>query len=149
VSPTVLHVTLCPIGFLPELSDESIDAACKVASSVVAEPFEISFDRVRTHQNGAEKPPFVAFAANGAPRAALFRHALIKGLLRNGFVISRKLPDLHMTLLYDRRVVAEEPVDPIHWLVRDFVLVHSIFGEHRDELLGQWPLCGQGGSILS
>jgi 2'-5' RNA ligase len=149
VSPTVLHVTLAPIGVLPELSDERIDAACKVASGLVAEPFEILFDRVGTYQNRAEKPPFVAFAHDGVPRATLFRHALIKGLRRNGFNVARKLPKLHMTLFYDRCVVAEESIDPICWLVRDFVLIHSIYGEGRHELLGQWPLRGRGGPILS
>ncbi len=140
VSPAVLHVTICPIGYLPDLSDERIDAACKVAGSLVTEPFEIILDRVRTYPNGQEKLPFVAFAGNGVPRAGLFRHALIADLRRGGFVFHRKLPEPHMTLFYDRRIVAEEPIDPIRWIVRDFVLVHSIYGEGRHVLLGQWPL---------
>ena len=142
VSPTVLHVTICPIGYLPELSDERIELAGKVASDLVARPFEIIFDRVRTYPNGQDKLPLVAFADNRVPKAGLFRYALIADLRRRGFVFRKKLPNLHMTLLYDQCVVAEEPIDPIRWTARDFVLVHSVYGEGRHVLLGQWPLRG-------
>jgi RNA 2',3'-cyclic 3'-phosphodiesterase len=142
VSPAVLHVTICPIGCLPELSDERVEAACKVAGRLVAKPFEIILDRIRTYPNGQEKLPLVAFAGKGVPKADLFRHALIADLRRCEFIFRRKLPDLHMTLFYDRCIVAEEPIDPIRWMVRDFVLVHSIHGKGRHILLGQWPLCG-------
>jgi RNA 2',3'-cyclic 3'-phosphodiesterase len=47
-----------------------------------------------------------------------------------------------MTLFCDHRVVAKEPIDPIRWVVRGFVLVHSIYGEGRHELPEQWPLRG-------
>jgi 2'-5' RNA ligase len=47
-----------------------------------------------------------------------------------------------MTLFYDRCSVAEDPIDPIRWMVRDFVLVHSIRGGGRHILPGQWPLRG-------
>jgi 2'-5' RNA ligase len=146
VSPAVLHVTICPIGYIPELPNDRIDVACTIAEQLaeqlVAKPFEFIFDRVRTYPNGQEKLPLVAFAANGVPRADLFRHALVADLRRAGFSFRRKLPDPHMTLFYDRRTVAEEAIDPIRWTVRELVLVHSIYGQGRHVLLGQWPLCG-------
>lgn len=93
------------------------------------------------------KLPIVAFAYSGVPKAALFRHALIADLRRSGSRFGRKLPDPHMTVFYDFRtvfydfrVIAEEPIDAIHWVIRDFVLVHDIYGEARHELLGQWSL---------
>ncbi|HVJ55714.1 MAG TPA: 2'-5' RNA ligase family protein [Aliidongia sp.] len=140
VSPAVLHVTICPIGYFPELSEERIDAARKVAGRLMARSFEVTLDHVRTYPNGREKLPLVAFADNGVPGAALFRHALVADLRRGGFMFPSRLPEPHMTLFYDRRVVAEESIDPIHWMVRDFVLVHSIQREGRHEILGRWPL---------
>jgi len=142
VSPSVLHMTVCAIGYLPALSDERVEQALRVADSLVAKPFEIVLDRVRTYPNGQVKPPLVAFADSGMPRADLFRHALIADLRRGGFIFPMKLPDPHMTLFYDRRIVIEEPIDPIRWIVRDFVLIHSIYGEGRHVPLGQWPLRG-------
>lgn len=140
VSPAVLHMTICSIGYLPELSDERIDVARKVAGGLVAKPFDIILDRVGTYWNRQEKPPLVVFASSGMPKADLFRHALVADLRRSGFPFPKKMPDLHMTLFYDRCIVAEEPIDPIRWTVRGFVLVHSIYGEGRHVLLGQWPL---------
>ena len=142
VRPSVLHVTLCAIGYFPLLSEERVESACGIAGCLVAKPFEMILNRVRTYPNGKEKSPLVAFADSGVSRVDLFRYALIADLRRNGFSFPKKLPDPHMTLLYDRSVVSEEPIDPIRWVVRDFVLVHSIHGEGRHELLGQWPLCG-------
>jgi hypothetical protein len=36
-----------------------------------------------------------------------------------------------MTLLYDGRAVRELPIEPILINVQDFVLVHSIVGQHK------------------
>lgn len=142
VSSRVLHMTICPIGHLPELPEERIEMACRIAGRMVEKPFEIVLDCVRTYPNERGKQPLVAFSSNGAPRAELFRHALITDLKRVGFIFPRKLPDPHMTLFYDRRVVVEELIGPIRWMVRDFVLVHSIFGQGRHRLLRRWPMRG-------
>jgi 2'-5' RNA ligase len=72
VSPAVLHVTIRPIGGLPELLDDRIEAACKVAGRLVAKPFEIVSDRISRHPNGQEKLSLVAFADNGGPRRTYF-----------------------------------------------------------------------------
>jgi 2'-5' RNA ligase len=141
-SPSVLHMTICAIGYFPMLPEERAERAREVAGRLVAKPFEMILNRVRTYPNGQEKPPLVAFADSGVPRVDLFRYGLIADLRRSGFSFPRKQPDPHMTLFYDHRMVAEEPIDPIRWAVRDFVLVHSIYGKGRHELLGQWPLRG-------
>jgi 2'-5' RNA ligase len=46
----------------------------------------------------------------------------------------------HMTLLYDRRMVAEQAVDPVRLAVSDFTLVHSLVGQSRYIELARWPL---------
>jgi 2'-5' RNA ligase len=142
VSPKALHVSVCPVGLLPDLSDGRVEAACKAASQLVAKPFEIGFDRVRTYPTEQARRPLVAFNADGSRQAALFRQALVKDLRRSGFAVRSGLPRLHMTLFYAGGVVADEPIDPIRWSVRDFALIHSIWGEGRHVLLGQWPLRG-------
>jgi 2'-5' RNA ligase len=47
-----------------------------------------------------------------------------------------------MTLLYDRRMVAERAVEPVHLTVRDFALVHSLRRERqrRHIELARWSL---------
>ena len=141
-SPDVFHATICPVGYSHLILDERIQAALKAAEAVMAKPFEVVFDRVRTYQNGQEKAPFVAYSADGLPKAELFRAALVAELRRAGFTFKKKLPDPHMTLLYDRIVVGQQEIDPIRWMVRDFVLIQSVYGQGRHIELGRWPLRG-------
>ena len=46
----------------------------------------------------------------------------------------------NMTLLYDRRMVAEQAVEPVHLTVREFALVHSLVRQSRHIELARWPL---------
>jgi 2'-5' RNA ligase len=142
VSRRVLHLTLCGIGTLPGLSDAFLGAACEVAGRVAAWPFEMRLDRIRSYPVGRAKLPLVAFDSARAPKMELFRRILFKDLLLRGLVRPRKLPDAHMTLFYDRGVVPEESIDPISWMVREFVLIRSLNGRARHEVLGCWPLLG-------
>ncbi len=142
VSQYVLHMTLCPIGYFPDMPMERAEAACKIASGLVSKPFEIILDRVGTYNTQKKKLPLAAFAADGLPKAELFRRTLMKDLRLAGFVFDKRPPNLHATLLYDECIVPIEPIEPIHWTVRDFALVHSVSGEGRHILLGQWPLSG-------
>ena len=43
----------------------------------------------------------------------------------------------HVTLLYAERRVEEYPIEPIRWMVNEFVLVHSKNGHAH---LARWPL---------
>jgi 2'-5' RNA ligase len=43
----------------------------------------------------------------------------------------------HVTLLYDKRSVEEQPIEPISWNVREFALIHSMNGHTH---LARWPL---------
>jgi 2'-5' RNA ligase len=49
---------------------------------------------------------------------------------------------LHVTLLYDKRVVDEQPIEPISWTVREFVLVRSLHGQTRHTDVARWQLRG-------
>ena len=46
------------------------------------------------------------------------------------------------TLLYDERRVAEHAVETVGWTVKEFALVHSLYGRARYVQLGRWPLRG-------
>ena len=50
---------------------------------------------------------------------------------------------LHVTLLYDRQSVPESGIgEPITWMVRDFVLVHSLQSPSEHVHRARWPLRG-------
>lgn len=46
----------------------------------------------------------------------------------------------HMTLSYTDRPVEKQPVEPIRWTAREFVLIHSFVGQGRHEIAARWPL---------
>ncbi len=46
----------------------------------------------------------------------------------------------HITLLYDRRLVDEHPIESLGWTVTDFVFVHSLIGQGVHNHLARWPL---------
>jgi 2'-5' RNA ligase len=45
-------------------------------------------------------------------------------------------------LLYDERRVTELVVETVGWTVKEFALVHSLYGRARYVQLEQWPLRG-------
>jgi 2'-5' RNA ligase len=49
----------------------------------------------------------------------------------------------HVTLLYGDRLVADRPVDTVSWAVHEFVLVHSLLGRSRYNVLARFPLRAQ------
>lgn len=83
------------------------------------------------------------------------RHALVLGTTRsiaNIYTLNRQLVTAigskarggtfnpHMTLLYANRPVEKQPVEPIRWTAREFVLVHSFVGLGRHEIAARWLL---------
>jgi len=83
------------------------------------------------------------------------RHVLVLGIMRsiaNIYDLNRKLvfamgskagrPSFtpHMTVFYADRPIEKQPVKPIGWTVREFVLIHSFVGLGRHEIVGRWPL---------
>jgi 2'-5' RNA ligase len=46
----------------------------------------------------------------------------------------------HMTLAYDQKFIPRQAIDPISFVAREFILIHSLRGltVYRD--LGRWPL---------
>jgi 2'-5' RNA ligase len=46
----------------------------------------------------------------------------------------------HLTLLRDHAFMPEAFIDPIAWTVREFVLLQSVYGEGRLDVLDRFPL---------
>jgi RNA 2',3'-cyclic 3'-phosphodiesterase len=47
-----------------------------------------------------------------------------------------------VSLLRDKAEVPKTFVEPISWTAREFVLLDSVLGEGRHEILGRWTLNG-------
>ena len=129
-----LHVTL----FSLDLSEHAVRMASEAAAEVSALPFVVSFDRTASFRVRNGDRPFVLLGDEGLQGLTGFRQMLGAAMTRKG-LRRRAAKDFtpHVTLLYDRREVEEQPIEPISWTVRDFVLVHSMQGHVH---LARWPL---------
>ena len=129
IGPLVLSTLVVGIGHMGD------------AATVSAEAFSITFDHAGSFAIKRRLLPLVLRAE--APPAPLFGLWLRLGdaMARNGLRggPARSFTP-HMTLLYDLRHIETCAVEPVSWIVRELVLVHSRHGETRHIWLGRWPL---------
>lgn len=141
----VLHISLHAVGPYADLSTEMLGKLRQGAETIQIPPFEVTFDRVTSFGSGDGVRPIVLLCADGKDELTelydAFDPAMEKvGLCRSG---PRRPFTPHMTLLYDRKVIPETPLDePITIAVGDFALIHSLYGRTRYDVLGRWPLNG-------
>ncbi len=140
-----LHVTLTPIGKPDRLRQPLEGALLAAAESVRISEFDVTLDSAMRFSNASAdgRFPFVLCADSSTIQTALsLRKALAHAQYAQGlFVpgISSYVP--HVTLLYGQGLDAiEQPIPPIHWRAREFVLIRSFFGQSKHEVMGRWPL---------
>ena len=117
----------------------TVAMACAAIDELKAEPFDVSFDRTMSFRGGPGSRPFVLAGGDGLVPLKLFRRCLAAAFVqRDGLKhLGRRDFTPHVTLLFDDRVVDEQPIGPIGWTARDLVLIHSMKGHQH---LANWPL---------
>jgi RNA 2',3'-cyclic 3'-phosphodiesterase len=133
--PERLHVSLFFLGGLPE---QAVEAAYAAATDVQMEPFEVLFDRTASFRGKRGSRPFVLIGEKGLEQLVSFRRMLGGAMLRRGLRrVAHTNFTPHVTLLYDARAVEEYPIEPVSWIVKEFVLIRSLRGHQH---LARWPL---------
>jgi RNA 2',3'-cyclic 3'-phosphodiesterase len=143
IATDLLHVTLRGVGAYDGLPNFIVERACEAGAAVSTPPFPLMFDRAMSFNGGRGKRPLVLCPSYDL--AGLFKLHFVLGEAMKRARIGRHLRSHfapHMTLLCDGRGVRELPIEPILMNVRDFVLVHSIIGQHKHIELARWPLRG-------
>jgi 2'-5' RNA ligase len=143
VAPDRLHISLNFIANLARPDRQVIDRAVAAAAIVVMPAFVIALDRAGSWGRGAGAKAFVMSGDDGLIGARLLHTKIHESLAPTGLV-PRREPNVepHMTLLRDRGEAPPEFVDPMSWRVEEFVLLDSVRGEGRHEVLGRWHLAG-------
>jgi 2'-5' RNA ligase len=138
-----LHVTLHHVGDFATLPGGIVARAGAIASSISMRPFKVEFNGALSFRGRPGNSPFVLQGDEGVIGLVILQHRL--GRLMENAGLGRADPHYtpHMTLLYDDRVVADEAVRPIGWAVHEFVLVHSLLGRSRYNVLARFPLRAQ------
>lgn len=135
-----LHVTLNHVGDFAGLPTRLIDDAVNAARALAQPAFDIAFDRASSFRGRAGSQPMVLLGEQGVEAVTAFQ-ARLDLALRTAGVIRRREPFTpHMTLAYDPQPLLEEPVEPIGWTAREFVLVHSLIGQTRHIAIERFAL---------
>lgn len=136
--PERYHVTLNFLGDHAGLPQPLIEQAARCAEAAAVPAFEVCFDRVASFARARRSPLVLLGGAGTAGLSTL--EAALAGPLRALVDGPRRRYTPHLTLLRDDRVIAERFIEPIAWPAREFVLVHSVLGQHHHTVLGCWPL---------
>jgi 2'-5' RNA ligase len=132
-----LHVSLRGLGRFASLPDGLVARASAAAATVLFAPFEVRFDSVASF-GAPDRRALVMRPSRGLAEIRALWQALGLALAKAGVKVGGDL-EPHMTLLYDKRTIAEQAVEPVCWTVTDFVLIHSLIGQGRHLRLGRWP----------
>ena len=134
------HITLHHLGDHAGLRRDIVAMAGEAAQALAAAPFEVTFDRAVSFHNGGNNP-LVLRGDAGLEALKAFQRDLGLAMARAGLgrLIDKAFTP-HVTMLYDRRAVAEEPVEPVTWTVSGFTLVHSLLGRTEHVPLARWTL---------
>ena len=138
------HVTLHHIGAFPRFPQDVFDAACAAAAALTVIPsFKLGFDRIGSISRRPSNMPLVLLGDEDVIGAKAFQQALVKTMARAGEGHSGAAHYTpHLTLLYEDTYLAPQAIEPISWTANDFVLVRSLIGQARHEVLARWPLHG-------
>jgi len=138
-----LHLSLHHLGNHAGIPTSWVNVVRRAAAKVDFPAFDLCLDRALTFTGRFHEPrqlPCVLTASSdlGTPR---LHRALGLAMRDCGIPVPLRALNPHVTIFYDRAVIEECAIEPIHFRVREFVIVHSRIGTGTPyELLGRWSL---------
>ena len=114
--------------------------ASEAAESLKFPSFDVTFDRAGSFHNGGNNP-LVLQGGERLEALRQFQRDLGAAMARagGGRLVDKNFTP-HVTLLYDGRLIADEPIAPVTWTVGGFSLIHSLLGRTEHIPLGRWAL---------
>lgn len=134
VRPEHFHVNLCDMDGSIGCAIDGIESVKERVSRVVMPSFRVGFDRAESFKNGA----LVLRSEDGVIGLEILQQRLSDAL--DGRPGKARPFTPHVTLLHDGYRVPEQRVEPIEWLVRELVLVHSAIGRMTHRHVARWSL---------
>ena len=134
--PHRLHVTCHDLGNYAQVPQDQVDAAIRAGDALSFDAFDVVFDCALSYPSSGT---YVLSGRDGTRQLTAFREVLGEAMRGEGLRVSRSFTP-HMTLAYDRHVVAEHAIEPVRWRAREFVLIRSHVGQGQYDTLGRWLL---------
>ena len=141
LSANLFHVTLHALGHFTEPPLKTLTMVCAVMRTLVAQPFDVEFDRIMSFSSRNPKQPLVMLGGAGVVALTNFQRRIGRALWDNGLreCVNRNFTP-HMTLLYGDKSIPEHFVNPIRWTVNECVLVRSLVGQSQHLIVERWVL---------
>jgi 2'-5' RNA ligase len=110
-------------------------AAQRAGGRIETPPFGVQFDR--TNEHGALEPAIRPRALSRLQRelGLAMEAEGIGALARSSSGFSP-----HVSLWYNGKPIAKQPVDPVRWTVDEFLLIDSLVGQSTHVVIRRWPL---------
>lgn len=138
VRPGHLHLTLAVTVDHLDYPCDVIKRLLRAGTSVMADPFDLTLDRLRISNGSAALCPSQSVPLLRALQSQIATAMGRAGVaLRPGWSFSP-----HQTLFYREGRPDQRRIDGFHWRVEEFVLICSHVGRTHHEALGCWPLSG-------
>jgi 2'-5' RNA ligase len=130
------HVTLAITDDFANGSRTLVEALLRAGEAVRAAPFDLALDRLSINNGSVALRPGRVVQPLRELQGRIATAMRAQGVpMRGGWQFSQ-----HETLAYRKGIPATRPIEPFHWTVTRFVLIHSMVGLHRHETIGDWEL---------
>jgi len=131
-----LHVTLAITADFDAHFPALIEALRRAGETVAAEPFTLVLDQLSRGRDTAALRP-----AHSLPPLRALQSAIARAMNEQGVPMRPQWRfNPHVTLIYRKGQPVVRPVPDLGWPVREFVLIESVVGLTRHNLLGRWTL---------
>jgi 2'-5' RNA ligase len=131
-----LHATLGMVGVWPDSPPaDAIDLARRIGNQIAMRSFKVTFKRLQSWRRSSG--PLVLVGDDDEVVGLRWLHDALYEMCG-----AQPEPHFcpHISLIWSRDSVSERAVEPFSWMVREFVLIHSVYGQGRHEVLARWPL---------
>jgi 2'-5' RNA ligase len=136
--PERQHMTIAITNDYTDYPGGAEETLRTIGDGILADPFEISLDRIVASRRSVALRPSSRIPAFSALADMLGARMVSAGLQRHGYRCSP-----HQTLFYRQGEPWQRRTEGFTWDVREFVLVHSEVGNSRHTIRGRWPLIAQ------
>lgn len=141
--PERLHVSLNGLGAYRQPPRDLVRRAGAVVPGLRVRPFRLALNRLGGWGRGEGDHPVVLWGDEGVIGAERLHDALHAALAAADLVPRTPSPFApHVTLWRQARRSPERAITPVSWWVDELLLLASVQGEGRHEVLGRWRLAG-------
>jgi len=134
--PERLHVTLALTADFSGSQPAMIEALLRAGDAASGAPFDLMLDTLSGGRRTTALRP-----AHVVPPLRALQGRIAEAMTREGVPMRADWSfGPHVTLLYRDGEPVWRAVDNLGWPVRDFVLIESLVGLTRHNVLGRWPL---------